>query len=112
QKCKSESIGYMTRRKIRLPAALLLLITGLLFPEGRTARTILLLLAYLIAGYDVLWGAVRGIMQGQVFDENFLMSLATVGALLISEYAEAVAVMVFYQTGELFQDFAVDRSRR
>ena len=102
----------MTQRKIRLPAALLLLITGLFFPEGQTVRTILLLLAYLIAGYDVLWGAVRGILRGQVFDENFLMSLATVGAILISEYAEAVAVMVFYQTGELFQDYAVDRSRR
>ena len=68
--------------------------------------------AYALIGYDVLWRAIQGIMGGQVFDENFLMSLATIGAIAIGEYPEAVAVMLFYQIGELFQSYAVDKSRR
>jgi len=68
--------------------------------------------AYLIIGWDVLWRAIRNILKGQVFDENFLMALATVGALIIGEYPEAVAVMLFYQVGEMFQDYAVERSRK
>lgn len=68
--------------------------------------------AYLIAGYDVILKAVRNIAHGQVFDENFLMGLATVGAFAVGEYPEAAAVMIFYQTGELFQSVAVGRSRR
>ena len=71
----------------------------------------LYLLPYLTAGWDVVYKALRNIKNGQVFDENFLMSIATVGAFLTGEYAEAVFVMVFYQTGELFQDYAVGRSR-
>lgn len=67
--------------------------------------------AYVIAGYDVLLRAVKNIKKGQVFDENFLMTLATVGAILIKEYPEAVAVMLFYQVGELFQSVAVEKSR-
>ena len=68
--------------------------------------------AYLVIGGDVLWKAVRNIFRGKVFDENFLMSLATVGAFCTAEYGEAVAVMLFYQVGELFQAYAVGRSRR
>jgi len=101
----------MSKRSIRLPLALALLLIGLLIP-GTAVRAALLLAAYLIAGYDVLWGAVRGVLRGQVFGESFLMSLATVGAIIIGEYAEAVAVIAFYQTGEMFQDYAVDKSRR
>ena len=71
----------------------------------------LYLVPYLIIGYDVLRKAVLGIVHGQVFDENFLMALATVGAFGTGEYAEAVFVMLFYQVGELFQDVAVNRSR-
>lgn len=71
----------------------------------------LLLLSYVLIGYDVLWRAIRNIMQGQIFDENFLMSLATVGAIAIKEYPEAVAVMLFYQIGEYFQHKAVDQAR-
>ncbi|MEG2176764.1 MAG: heavy metal translocating P-type ATPase, partial [Oscillibacter sp.] len=67
---------------------------------------------YALIGWDVLWRAIRNILRGQVFDENFLMSLATVGAFATAEYAEAVFVMLFYQVGELFQDVAVDRSRK
>ena len=71
----------------------------------------LFLLAYLVFGYDVLLRAIKNIVRGQVFDENFLMSLSTVGALAIGEMAEAVFVMLFYQVGEAFQDYAVARSR-
>ena len=67
---------------------------------------------YLIIGYDILWKAALGIFHGEVFDENFLMAIATVGAFLMQEYQEAVAVMVFYQIGELFQGYAVGKSRR
>ena len=70
------------------------------------------LLAYILLGYDVLWAAGRRIWQRQWFDENFLMGLATLGALAIGDFPEAVAVMLFYQTGEFFQDLAVDHSRR
>ena len=70
------------------------------------------LVPYLVIGWDVLWKAIRNIARGQVFDENFLMSVATVGALAIGEYPEAVAVMLFYQVGELFQSVAVARSRQ
>ena len=69
------------------------------------------LIPYLIIGYDVLRKAVLGIVNGQVFDENFLMALATIGAFATGDYAEAVFVMLFYQTGELFQDYAVGKSR-
>ena len=69
------------------------------------------LIPYAIAGWDVLYKAFRNIQNGQVFDENFLMGIATVGAFFTGEYAEAVFVMLFYQTGELFQDYAVGRSR-
>lgn len=70
------------------------------------------LLPYLTIGYDVLWKAVRGVAHGQMLDENFLMALATVGAMAIGEYAEATFVMLFYQVGELFQSIAVGKSRR
>lgn len=80
---------------------------------------LLYLLPYFIIGYDVLWNAARNIIRGQVFDENFLMAIATVGAICIGffpntekNYAEAVFVMLFYQTGELFQSIAVGKSRR
>ena len=73
---------------------------------------LLYLAPYLIAGYDVLLGAAHGIAGGQVFDENFLMAVATVGAMAVGDTAEAVAVMVFYQTGELFQSYAVGKSRK
>lgn len=72
----------------------------------------LYLIPYLIVGYDVLKGALHGILNKQVFDENFLMSVATVGAIGLGEYPEAVAVMLFYQIGELFQSYAVGKSRK
>ena len=72
----------------------------------------LYLLPYLLVGYDVLWEAVEGVFHGEVFDENFLMAVATVGAIALGDWREGCAVMVFYQVGELFQSFAVDKSRR
>ncbi len=67
--------------------------------------------AYLISGYDVILGAFRGIREGEIFDEHFLMSIATIGALILGENFEACAVMMFYQVGELFSDYASDRTR-
>ena len=70
------------------------------------------LIPYFVIGWDVLWKAVRNISHGQVFDENFLMSIATIGAFCVGEYPEGVAVMLFYQVGELFQSYSVGRSRQ
>ena len=70
------------------------------------------LIAYAVIGWDIIWKAVRGITRGQVFDENFLMTVATIGAFCLGDFAEGVAVMLFYQVGELFQSYAVSRSRR
>ena len=100
--------------RILLAAALLIAVKLLpnLFPVPRWMEIPLYLAPYLIIGWDVLWKAVRNILNGQVFDENFLMALATVGAFATGEYAEAVFVMLFYQTGELFQDYAVGKSRQ
>jgi Cd2+/Zn2+-exporting ATPase len=72
----------------------------------------LYLISYIIVGGDVITKAFKNIIRGKVFDENFLMTIATIGAMFISEYAEAIAVMLFYQIGELFQSYAVDKSRR
>ncbi len=78
------------------------------FPAG----LLMYLVPYAIVGWDIVYKAVRNILHGQVFDENFLMFIATLGALAVGEYSEAVAVMLFYQVGELFQNYAVNRSRQ
>ncbi|MGN0984921.1 MAG: heavy metal translocating P-type ATPase [Candidatus Enterenecus sp.] len=96
----------------RIIAAAILLIAAALLPVEGLWRLPLFLIPYFLVGWDVLWKAVRNIAHGQVFDENFLMSLATVGALVLGEYSEAVGVMLFYQVGELFQSYAVGKSRR
>lgn len=83
-----------------------------LLPVNEKIKTVLYLLPYLIVGWDVLWNAARNIAHGQVFDENFLMSIATVGAFALGDYVEAAAVMLFYQVGELFQSIAVGKSRK
>ena len=84
----------------------------LLSPVWRYLELSLFLIPYGIVGWDILWKAGRNISRGQVFDENFLMSVATIGAFFLGEYAEGVAVMLFYQVGELFQSYAVSKSRR
>ena len=100
--------------RILLAAALLIAVKLLptALPVPGWAEWVLYLVPYAVIGWDVLWKAVRNILNGQVFDENFLMALATVGAFATGEYAEAVFVMLFYQTGELFQDYAVGKSRQ
>ena len=75
-------------------------------------EVILYLIPYVIIGYDILRKAIKGILKRQVFDENFLMAVATVGAMCLGEFREGVAVMLFYQIGELFQSVAVGKSRR
>ena len=101
------------RLLFRILASGALLLAACLIPvKIEWLRLLLFLVPYLIAGYDVLRTAVLNIAHGQVFDENFLMSLATIGAFATGEYAEAVAVMALYQIGELFQSLAVGRSRR
>ncbi len=96
---------------IRFGVGLVAFLAAVLWQEG-TVRTVLFLCAYFIFGYDVLLRAGKHIGQGKVFDENFLMSFSTIGALYLGEMAEAVFVMLFYQVGETFQDYAVARSRK
>ena len=86
--------------------------TGVLAPLPRWAVALLFAVPYLIIGWDVLWGAVRNILHGEVFDEKFLMTIATFAAFGIGEYSEGCAVMLFYQIGEFCQGLAVGRSRR
>ena len=101
-----------------IPAAGFSRLDVLLFPgAGRWIRLALYLVDYAVIGYDILRKAVKGIIKGRVFDENFLMAIATVGALALAiyengDYAEAIAVMLFYQIGELFESYAVGKSRR
>ena len=97
---------------LRILAAAVLLITATLIPLDSWVRCLFFLIPYAVIGWDVLWRAVRNIAHGQVFDENFLMAIATVGAFATGEYPEAVFVMLFYQVGELFQSYAVGKSRR
>lgn len=82
------------------------------FQSEIPVQFLLFMIPYLIVGWDIIYRAVRNISHGQVFDENFLMCIATFGALGVKEYSEAVAVMLFYQIGELFQSYAVNRSRQ
>ncbi|OUO15300.1 heavy metal translocating P-type ATPase [Flavonifractor sp. An4] len=99
------------RMLIRILASGVLFVGAVLLPLSGWAELAVFLVPYAVIGWDVLWRAVRNIAHGQVFDENFLMALATIGALAIGEYPEAVFVMLFYQVGEWFQSYAVNRSR-
>lgn len=89
-----------------------LMITSKLVQLNKWAEFVLYLVPYLIIGYDILKKAIKGIAKGQVFDENFLMAVATIGAVALGDFAEGAAVMLFYQIGELFQSVAVGKSRR
>ena len=103
----------MKAKIARIAASLVLFLCALLIPAlPELARLGLYLAAYGVIAYPVLWKAVRNILRGRVFDENFLMAVASLGALIIGEYPEAVAVMIFYQIGEMFESYAVSRSRR
>lgn len=104
--------GRQKKALYRILASGALLIAAALLPFGGWPKALCYMVPYLLAGYDVLWSAARNILHGQVFDEKFLMALATVGAIAIGEYPEAVFVMVFFQVGELFESIAVGRSRK
>ena len=97
---------------IRIIAAVVLLIILAFVPAEGWLQFVLYMIPYLVIGYDILKKAIKGIMNRQVFDENFLMAVATVGAIALGDYKEGVAVMLFYQIGELFQSYAVGKSRR
>lgn len=103
----------MKKNVIKILIALLLFIISLLisFPNIWINNTIYII-SYLIVGLEIVWKAIRNVLRGKVFDENFLMTIATIGAFAIGEFPEAVAVMLFYQIGEFFQDYAVDKSRK
>ena len=106
----------MTRKQkktlLRIVLAALLLVAAALLPAEGLWKALAFAVPWLVIGYDVLWDAVRGIAHGQVFDEKFLMAVATIGAFAVGEYPEAAAVMLFYQIGEWFQSIAVGRSRK
>lgn len=95
----------------RIVLAILLFITAMLFTHSTILKCTVLGMAYLIAGYDIIFKALKNIIKGKVFDENFLMGIATLGAIGIKEYPEAVMVMVLYQIGEYLQDKAVEKSQ-
>lgn len=103
---------------MRIAAAAILMVVLAFVPAAGAVRFGLYAVPYLVVGYDILWKALKGIQNRQVFDENFLMAVATVGAIALAlysgseDYTEAVAVMLFYQVGELFQSYAVGKSRR
>ncbi len=111
-------LAQMTQKQknllLRVVASAVMMVVLALLPlkDYPLLRFGLFLIPYLTAGHDILRKAFKGIMNRQVFDENFLMAVATIGAMILGEYTESVAVMVFYQVGELFQSYAVGRSRR
>ena len=96
----------------RLVGSAVFFIVAMMLEKNTSWAWIPFVLSYLAAGYDIPLRACRNLKNGQVFDENFLMAIATVGAMLLGEFKEGVAVMLFYQIGELFQSCAVGKSRR
>ena len=103
----------MKKKGIKIILALILFIIAMVIKfQNEWINNIIFIISYIIVGFEILRKAIRNIFRGKVFDENFLMSVATLGAFGIGEFPEAVAVMLFYQIGELFQSYAVDKSRR
>ena len=103
----------MKKKGIRIIIALVLFLGALIIDfNNQWINNIVYIIAYVIVGFDIIRKAIRNLIRGKVFDENFLMTVATIGAFGIGEFPEAVAVMLFYQVGELFQSYAVDKSRK
>lgn len=100
----------------RITAAAILFAAGMLLPLFAEVPAYIIFalfgISYIIIGWDIIWKAFCNIRQGEAFDENFLMTVATTGAFALGEYSEGVAVMLFYQIGEWFQSYAVSRSRQ
>lgn len=97
---------------VKIIAALLLFVAAIFGDDLKIVQAVLFLLSYFLVGWPILQKAVKNLFYGQVFDENFLMAIATVGAFALGEYSEGVAVMLFYQIGEFFQNYAVNKSRK
>ena len=103
----------MKKRIGRIIAGTIIFVLAAIIPAGQAwVKPCLFAASYIIVGYKVIWKAVRGIVKGQMLDENFLMAIASIGAFALGEYMEAVAVMLFYQIGEAFEDYAVGKSRK
>lgn len=103
----------LKKKLIRIIISFILLVIAFILKLDNTIiNNILFIISYIIVGYDIILKALKNITRGKVFDENFLMTIATIGAFFIGEFPEAVAVMLFYQVGELFQSYAVDKSRK
>ncbi len=103
----------MKKSLIQIIISFILFLIAMIAPFGNDLiNKVLYVIAYLIVGLEIVWKAIKNIFRGKVFDEHFLMAVATIGAFAIGEFPEAVAVMLFYQVGELFQDYAVDKSRK
>ena len=103
----------MKKRGIKIIISLILFLISMIIKfQNEWVNNIIYIIAYIIVGFDIVKKALRNITRGKVFDENFLMTVATIGAFGIGEFPEAVAVMLFYQIGELFQSYAVDKSRK
>lgn len=110
---EDDSEGFENRRKIiRIIAGSIAVITAVFLKHNPQLQLSIYLLSYILIGGDVILRALKNIGKGEIFDENFLMVIATIGAFAIKQYPEAVSVMLFYQIGELFQDYAVNRSRK
>ncbi|SDL39126.1 Cd2+/Zn2+-exporting ATPase [Clostridium cochlearium] len=105
-------LGNESISKISMAIGIILAIAAFLIKDEESLKTSLFIVSYILVGYEIIIIALKNILRGEIFDENFLMAVATIGAIAIKEYPEAVAVMVFYKIGEIFQDYAVDHSRR
>ena len=112
EESKDNNDNNRNKKIIRIIVSGFLFFIALIVNFNQWIKLSIYILSYLIISYEVLFKAVRNIFKGQVFDENFLMSIASIGAFIIGEYPEAVAVMLFYQIGELFQDIAVNHSKK
>ena len=103
----------MKKRGLKIIISFIIYILAIFLPfNNEIFNKGLFIISYIIVGYDILKKAVKNIFRGKVFDENFLMAVATIGAFAVQEFPEAVAVILFYQVGELFQSYAVDKSRK
>ena len=103
----------MKKKAIKIIVAFILFLIALIINfNNELINNIIYIIAYIIVGLEIIKKAIRNITRGKIFDENFLMTIATIGAFAIGEFPEAVAVMLFYQVGELFQNYAVDKSRK
>lgn len=100
------------KKVIRILITIILLIIGIVKPFNELVNSIISIITYLLIGYDVIMNAFKNIIKGKLFDENFLMTIATFGAIILSEYLEAVAIMLFYQIGEYFLDYSVENSKK